>query len=73
MASQLPIPTQRKILKLEQQVFKLQQQVARLKEKHRHEISKLKAEIEKLRENPGISEKKRQELQAKLKEIQNEG
>ena len=52
MPKDLPIATQRKILKLERRVFKLEQQIARLKLKYEKQIAQLKEENQKLRTGP---------------------
>jgi hypothetical protein len=52
MPKDLPIATQRKILKLEQRVFKLEQQIVRLKLKYEKQIAHLNAEKQKLRTRP---------------------
>jgi hypothetical protein len=39
----IPIPTQRRILRLEQQVFNLKQKLARTKDKYEKQIAELKA------------------------------
>lgn len=68
MAANIPVTTQRKILKLERRVFTLEQQIGRLKEKHEKEVAKLKAENQKLRDQPLVcSEEQRMRL-IKLRE-----
>jgi Tup N-terminal. len=52
MPKDLPIATQRNILKLKERVFKLEQQIVRLKSKYEKQIAHLKAENQKLRTRP---------------------
>ena len=73
MPKELPIATQRQILKLEQRVFKLEQQIARMKSKHEKQIADLKAENHKLRNAPIImTEEKRAELIARRRRLREE-
>ena len=63
MPKELPIATQRRILKLEQRVFRLEQQIARAKTKYEKQIGKLKEENHKLRTQPLVmTEERRAEL-----------
>ena len=71
MAANIPVATQRKILKLERRVFTLEQQIVRLKAKHEKELAKLRAENQKLRDQPiVISEKQRLRLIELRKQLQ---
>jgi hypothetical protein len=57
MPQKLPISTQRRVLKLEQQVFNLKQKLARTKAKYEKQIAELKAKPQ-----PVITEKERLKL-----------
>lgn len=60
----IPISTQRKILKLEQQVFNLKQRLVRMKDKYEKQIANLKALPQ-----PIITEEQRQKLIAQRQRL----
>ena len=60
----IPVSTQRRILRLEQQVFNLKQKLARMKDKYEKQIAKLKVSP-----RPILNEKRRQELIAQRERL----
>ena len=66
MTANIPVTTQRKILKLERRVFMLEQQIVRLRAKHEKEVTKLRADNQKLRNQPIVIS---EEQQARLRKL----